>query len=92
MIFRLKMPFLAAAAAFRLFWAKIRGFRTLSTPKEENFRAGKCKICPFHTENHQCSLCGCFTPLKVLITTEKCPDKRWGAIWKKKKLPRGAKK
>lgn len=41
-------------------------------------RRAICEACP-HYENSQCQLCTCFVPLKVLLSTESCPDKpqRW---------------
>lgn len=84
MIFRWDMPFRAAGATFRAFWAKIRGYRALCTPQEEAERFSECKICPFFLDGWQCGVCGCVATAKCMITTEECPKKRWRAIWSKK--------
>lgn len=84
MIFRISMPFRALAAAFRTSYMKIRGFRTLCNPREEANRFNKCKICPFLLEDQQCGVCGCWIPMKILLTAEKCPKGRWSAIFVKK--------
>lgn len=89
MIFRLSMPFRAAGAAFRTLWIKIRGYRTLCTPREEAKRFSKCKICPFLLENQQCGVCGCLIPAKIMLTAEKCPKKKWGAIFSRQKGQKG---
>jgi hypothetical protein len=85
MKFHILMPFRALGAAFRSIDMKVRGFRALCTPAEEAKRFKKCKICPFLLENQQCGACGCWIPAKIMLTAEKCPKNKWGAIFSRQK-------
>ena len=47
-------------------------------------RHSRCMHCP-HNESGQCQLCTCYCPMKVILATESCPDKRWGEYFSNKK-------
>lgn len=84
MIWRWNMPILAILALSKTFWAKIRGFRVLCTPEEEEKRWEECEICDFRSDDDQCLACGCMIRAKIVLCTEKCPKNHWDAIWAKK--------
>lgn len=84
MIFTPATLFRAAGAVFRSFWAKIIGFRVLTTPAEQEQRLNECESCEFLTEERQCAECHCFVDAKTMLCVEKCPKNRWKAIWAKK--------
>lgn len=59
------------------------GKRPATVPHETAVaREGKCSVCPHHVGS-QCDLCSCFIGIKVLLSTESCPDKpkRWGEYY-----------
>ncbi len=40
-------------------------------------RISVCEQCIELTKWKRCRVCGCFMPLKVWISTEQCPQKKW---------------
>lgn len=84
MIFRFSTPFRAAGAVFRSFWAKIAGYRVLTTPEEQEQRLNECNPCEFLTEDRQCAECHCFVDAKTMLAVEACPRGYWKRIWAKK--------
>lgn len=84
MIFKILTPFYAISAIFRSTWAKIAGFRVLTTPEEQQERLHECFECEYLTEDTQCAVCTCLVGAKTMLCAEKCPKKRWRAIWDKK--------
>lgn len=89
MIFTLLSPFRALGAAFRSIWAKIRGFRVLTTPEEYKERLNECDPCEFLTEERQCRICTCFVDAKAMLCAEKCPKGKWKAVWVRKSVKSG---
>jgi hypothetical protein len=85
-------PFRFVAAMSRAAWCWLRGYRVLTTEQEEAFRWMQCRVCPSRVDGDdtepgvtgQCELCSCFLSGKLALTMEKCPDRRWGRIWRKK--------
>lgn len=49
-------------------------------------RHHQCDVCP-HRVGSQCSICSCFIGVKVLLSTESCPDKpaRWGEYFSRRR-------
>lgn len=84
MIIRFSTPFYALAAFLRSLWAKIAGYRVLTTPEEQESRLEECEPCEFLTEERQCSVCTCFVDAKTMLCAEKCPKKKWSAVWAKR--------
>lgn len=85
MIFlRFSTLFYAFSAILRSTWAKIAGYRVLATYEEHYQRLKECEPCEFLTEERQCRVCTCFVDAKAMLCAEKCPKKRWRAIWDKK--------
>lgn len=78
MIFRLKSPFIALAAALRAAWWKFRGYRVLVTDPEYMQRITRCFNCEhFSWESEQCKVCTCLVHAKCLLASEQCPKKFW---------------
>jgi hypothetical protein len=77
------MIFTFIKAMVLLKWARLRGYRTICTPREEATRYTICKPCP-QFQDGQCRRCGCLVEAKTMLTTEQCPDKRWLRIWAKR--------
>lgn len=47
-------------------------------PEVQDARLQKCNECEFLVPDcRQCVLCTCFVDVKVLLSTESCPKKRW---------------
>lgn len=84
MIFRISSLFYAVSAILRSLWAKIAGYRVLTTPEEQESRLSECEICEFLTEERQCAVCTCFVDSKTLLAAEACPQNRWRAVWVRK--------
>ena len=68
-------------------YAKLRGYRVLTTPEEQEKRLDSCYGCPWlridEHDNDQCGKCWCFISGKTALTTEKCPVGKWARIWDK---------
>jgi hypothetical protein len=41
-------------------------------------RMQSCLGCEFFLQTKQCSKCGCFMPLKTLLSNAECPIGKWG--------------
>ena len=87
-MFKLSMIPRAIWAAILVAWARGRGYRMLANPDEENNRWVHCLTCPHRIPGpeiigDQCGKCGCLLVAKVLLTTERCPIKKWNRIWTK---------
>jgi hypothetical protein len=67
------------AAAMRLLWWRIRGYRILATQDEKNWRDWDCIGCRFNVDD-QCQKCTCYIPAKIALTTEQCPIGKWDRI------------
>lgn len=83
MIFDVFVPFRLVFAGARLAWARFRGFRVLVTPDEQTRRLNECENCDQLTRTRQCQVCKCFVDEKILLTTEKCPLKKWLRIYER---------
>lgn len=75
---------------FHFFWswivytyAKVRGYERMARVGEQQRRMKICVNCDFFAEG-ECHLCGCLCQAKVMLTTEKCPAKKWPRIWRKR--------
>ena len=75
-------PFRALKALCVAVWWKLRGYDLLATEIEQESRWEHCLVCP-HKVGWQCARCTCFLDVKVLVTTESCPDKKWGRVLRK---------
>jgi len=79
-------PFRFALAMLRLAWARAHGYETIVRPEEQEERQSICSGCPFLDPDFgQCGVCGCDIDAKTLLTTEGCPKKKWGPIWRKRR-------
>ncbi len=54
------------------------GFPVL-TKKDAETRLEICRACP-HLSGRRCTLCRCFTDLKVWLPTERCRKHRWPTL------------
>lgn len=52
------------------------GFK-LVTEKEKERRLSICNECTFKNVDNECSICGCYLPMKTAWKTEHCPEKKW---------------
>lgn len=52
------------------------GFQKVSK-KEKARRLSICNECPLKNARNECSLCGCYLPLKTEWKEQKCPDGKW---------------
>lgn len=44
-------------------------------------RLARCNECEFLVlDSRQCVKCTCFVDVKTLLSTESCPEKKWGAL------------
>lgn len=43
-------------------------------------RRSICNTCPYRTRLGRCKKCGCFTNVKAILATEKCPIGKWGTV------------
>ncbi len=79
--FRMIPTAIKAAGTFALALL-FRGRRSVA-PREVAFkRLSVCWECPsMDRESKQCLKCLCYLPLKVSLTTEKCPEGKWGIAW-----------
>jgi hypothetical protein len=53
----------------------------LAPDRVQAAREDRCRTCPFYEQTDlgaQCQSCTCLVSLKVMLATEKCPEKRWG--------------
>jgi hypothetical protein len=80
-IFYMVMNFVSSACA--LYWARARGYEVIANLEDQKKRWDTCGECPFNVEG-QCQKCGCLIQAKIMLTTSKCPDKRWLRIWRKR--------
>jgi recombinational DNA repair protein RecR len=62
-------------------WAKFRGYRLLASSEEVRHRLNVCEECPELTKQRDCRVCGCDVDAKTMIATERCPLKKWVAVW-----------
>lgn len=78
MIIRWSSPFTALKSVYRGIQHLIQR-RPVFAPKDvQNERYAVCSQCPWHL-NGQCTVCTCFTSMKVVLSGESCPDSppRW---------------
>lgn len=52
------------------------GFQKVSKKKKEE-RLSICNACVYKNEDNECSLCGCYLPLKTAWKEQKCPEGKW---------------
>jgi hypothetical protein len=81
-------PFRFIFAMLRTGYARLRGYRVLTTSREESARWGVCLRCPHRIPGpellgDQCGVCRCLLDAKVLLTMEECPKRFWKRIWRK---------
>jgi hypothetical protein len=74
-----------AASRVRIVYWKLRGWRIWTVEAEDEERWSKCFMCP-HADFSEgvCGLCGCPLEAKLLLASERCPDKRWARVKVKK--------
>lgn len=83
-------PLLFLRAIGRFFWTVLLGIFSKRPPtvptKVTEKRHAKCNVCP-HRVDDQCGLCSCFIGIKVLLSSESCPDKpkRWGEYYSERR-------
>jgi hypothetical protein len=70
-------------AAFNALWWKLRGYDLIATELEQESRWGHCLPCG-NRVGRQCALCTCFLDAKTMLTSESCPDKKWGRVLRKR--------
>lgn len=80
------------AKVFRYLWAQVKiatasffGYKVLVSPEVLNARLDVCEACPERDpETEVCRVCKCHTYAKAAVATEKCPKRKWLAIWRRK--------
>jgi hypothetical protein len=49
-----------------------------ATEPERVRRLSRCAQCPhLNRESLRCKVCGCYTPAKAAIASERCPERVW---------------
>lgn len=64
-------------------FASINGWETMASFRNQRERDAICQSCPSYSDGI-CQKCGCLTLAKQSLALEKCPDGKWGRIWRKK--------
>ncbi len=78
MIFRVGMLLLGVKAAWRSFWALLRGKPVFVSPETADSRLDVCEGCVFFdSHSRQCTVCACFVDAKVMLREETCPNGFW---------------
>lgn len=86
MIFRPSMAWNVLIAALFTGYCKLRGYRVLATPEEQQGRLNECELCDQLTDDRQCNDCGCFVDAKAILACEQCPRRKWLRILAKKSV------
>jgi hypothetical protein len=67
-------------------WAGWRGWEVIATPETMESRSLSCFECEhWDFDTTQCKKCGCLVMAKTMLALEKCPVKRWGREWRRKR-------
>jgi len=75
---KLSSPFHLLAALWRALVNRLRGRKVVADKVLQWQRQVSCYSCvEYDPETTQCVVCSCFVPLKVMLTSEKCPLGRW---------------
>ena len=79
MIFRRDtIPNLLAATGRVLRRIFFRREAVIVAPDVQDARLARCNECEFLVPDcRQCVVCTCFVDVKVMLSTESCPKKRW---------------
>lgn len=79
-----------AGSRVRIVYWKLRGWRLFTVDEENDDRWSKCFSCPnANLDEGICMACGCPLEAKLLLTSERCPDRKWQRIKIKKKYESG---
>ena len=81
-----RSPFRLTAALWRAFFWFCRGRPVITPEKIRLEREEKCRLCEFRLLE-QCTKCDCYIPAKTLLSSEECPDGRWGRLTLRKSSP-----
>jgi hypothetical protein len=78
MIFRWSTPVTFVKAVFRTVQFLWQGRPVLAPREVQEDRYSVCRKCPLQLDG-QCTVCTCFVSVKVLLSSESCPDSppRW---------------
>lgn len=67
-------------------WAGFRGWEVIASGEEQQKRCNECFSCDsWDYDTAQCKECGCLVAVKCMMSLEKCPLKKWGREWRRKK-------
>ena len=81
MIIRKEMPSTFLRAVWHVIQYVWNGFPVMAPEHVVKDRSRICGECPFKVAD-QCSKCACFLTVKVLLSSESCPDQpaRWNRL------------
>lgn len=81
MILKWKMPVTFAKAIWHSIQYVFSGFPAMAPSSVVKDRSAICATCPFKVQD-QCSKCACFLTIKVLLSSESCPDQpsKWNRL------------
>lgn len=48
-----------------------------SSKREQNKRMRICNNCEYQNEKKECTICGCYLPMKTAWKEQKCPENKW---------------
>lgn len=82
MVFKISTPIYFFVAVARTAWAKLCGYRILTTDSEQLDRLDECADCDQLTAGRQCRVCTCDVDAKTSLTMEQCPKRKWLRIYK----------
>lgn len=91
MIIRWSSPINLLKACFRALHFLFSGRPVLAPPEVQAERHAICLKCPLRLDD-QCTVCTCFTNVKVMLSAESCPDHpaRWKKLTFSKPIPKHA--
>lgn len=89
MIIHWTSPVTFARAVFRTIQYLVAGRPVLAPGPIQEDRLAACEKCPWHVDS-QCVKCTCFVAVKVLLSSESCPDNppRWKKLTFSKEPPK----
>lgn len=89
MIIHWKSPVTFAKAVIHAIRYLISGRPVLAPGYVQDARLVECERCPWHVDS-QCGKCTCFVAVKVMLSSESCPDNppRWKKLTFSKQPPK----
>ena len=80
MILTWRSPFRLARAMWHAAIYVWHGKPVIAPARIIAFREAKCQPCKYR-DHGQCRLCTCFISIKTSLSSESCPDGRWGKVF-----------